>query len=81
MAWIRTIAVKEARGALAKSYQAAIARAGRVFGIVRSMSLAPPVLDAAMDLYVGVMFGEGGLLRYQREMLAIVVSRANNCHY
>jgi alkylhydroperoxidase family enzyme len=81
MTWIRTIGVDEAEGELARSYQAAIARAGRVFGIVRAMSLAPRVLDASMDLYRAVMFGRGGLARRQREMLAVVVSRANDCHY
>jgi alkylhydroperoxidase family enzyme len=81
LTWIRTIAVKQATGALADSYRAAIGRVGRVFGIVRSMSVSPPILDAAMELYLKVMFAKKGLQRYQREMLAIVVSRANGCHY
>jgi alkylhydroperoxidase family enzyme len=81
MTWIRTIGVTEATGALARSYQAAIRRAGRVFGIVRTMSLAPPVLDASMELYRRIMFAETGLTRAQRELLAVVVSRANHCHY
>ena len=81
MAWIRLIADDEATGRLAKSYRAALDRAGRVFGIVRTMSLAPAVLDASMGLYQRVMFAREGLERYQREMLAVVVSRANDCHY
>lgn len=81
MAWIRLISDDEATGRLRKSYRAAIERAGRVFGIVRTMSLAPPVLDASMALYQRVMFAREGLQRYQREMLAVVVSRANDCHY
>jgi len=81
MAWIRTITTKEARGRLAKTYQGAIERAGRVFGIVRCMSLSPPVLDASMGLYGKIMFAKDGLQRYQRELLATVVSRANDCHY
>ena len=81
MTWIRTIGVEEATGRLAKIYAAAIGRAGRVFGIVRTMSLAPSVLDASMGLYQRVMYAKEGLARYQREMLAVVVSRVNDCHY
>jgi len=81
MPWIKTITPEEATGRLKKSYDAAMHRAGRVFGIVRTMSLAPPVLDASMGLYLRVMQGKEGLERRQRELLATVVSRANDCHY
>ncbi len=81
MPWIRTIPVDEATGRLARSYRAALDRAGRVFGIVRAQSLAPAVLDASMSLYQRVMFAREGLSRRQREMLATIVSRANDCHY
>ena len=81
MTWIRTFSVGEATGRLKKTYDAAVARAGRVFGIVRTMSLAPAVLDASMGLYQRVMFAREGISRRQREMLAVVVSRTNDCHY
>ncbi len=81
MPWIRTLSADEATGRLKRSYDAAIARAGRVFGIVRTMSLAPPVLDASMGLYQRIMYAPKGLSRSQREMLATVVSAANGCHY
>ena len=81
MPWIRTVDVSEATGRLAKIYEAAVARAGRVFGIVKAQSLAPSVLDSSLGLYQKIMFARAGLQRYQREMLAVVVSRANDCHY
>ena len=81
MAWIRTVAPGEARGPLRESYERAVARAGRVYGIVSAMSLSPGTLDASMGLYRTVMFGPGGLSRRQREMLAVVVSAKNACHY
>ena len=81
MTWIRTVATEEATGRLKKSYDAALQRAGRVYGIVRAMSLSPTVMDASMGLYQRVMFAHEGLARYQREMLAVVVSRKNDCHY
>ncbi|MEM8712354.1 MAG: carboxymuconolactone decarboxylase family protein [Planctomycetota bacterium] len=81
MPWIRTIALEDARGRLAKTYEAAVQRAGRVFGIVRAQSLAPAILDASMGLYQRVMYAPEGLSRRQREMLATVVSQVNECHY
>ena len=81
MPWIRTISVGEATGRLQKIYAAALTRAGRVFGIVRAMSLAPEICDSSMAFYQRIMFAREGLQRYQREMLAVVVSRANDCHY
>ena len=81
MAWIRTVADHEAEGRLARSFRAAVARAGRVFGIVRLMSLEPAVMDASMGLYGAMMHGPGPLTRAQRELLAVVVSRHNHCHY
>jgi len=81
MTWIRTIPAGEAEGRLAVLYDQAIERAGRVFHIVEAMSLAPAVLEASMALYRRIMFAPRGLSRLQRELLAVVVSRANDCHY
>jgi alkylhydroperoxidase family enzyme len=81
MPWIRTIAPEEATGRLRRIYDDAVKRAGRVFHIVRSMSLTPRALGASMEMYKAVMFGPGKLSRRRREMLAVVVSRVNDCHY
>jgi uncharacterized peroxidase-related enzyme len=81
MAWIRTIGDAEATGAIAEQFAAARKRAGRVYQIVRLMSLNPAALEASMGLYRVLMFGESPLTRAQREMLAVVVSRANGCEY
>lgn len=81
MAYIRLIPVEEAEGLLRRLYDAAIRRAGKVFNIVRTMSPNPPVLEASMELYRRIMFGPSGLPRREREMLAVVVSAANACHY
>lgn len=34
-----------------------------------------------MNLYQDIMFAQSPLKRYQREMLAVVVSAANRCEY
>ena len=52
MAWIRTVAEDEADGHLAKIYREAIARAGKVFGILKVQSLDARILDASMRLYM-----------------------------
>jgi alkylhydroperoxidase family enzyme len=81
VAHIRLIEVEDATGELRLEYDAAIGRAGKVFNIVKAMSLNPPVLQAAMGLYRAVMFGPSELSRADRELLATVVSNANDCHY
>ena len=82
MAWIKTLAPGEAQGPLKLEYDAAQRRAGKVFNIIRVQSLRPGVLKATTRLYLELMHSpEGGLSRAQREMIAVAVSRANNCHY
>lgn len=81
MAWIKTVPVAEASGMLRAEYDATIARAGRVWQIVKIKSLNAPVMKHSMALYGAVMRGASPLTRAQREMLAIVVSRTNDCHY
>jgi uncharacterized peroxidase-related enzyme len=44
-------------------------------------SLHPEGLAAHMNLYKAIMFGRSPLKRYQREMIAVVVSAANKCAY
>lgn len=81
MAHLRLIGESEATGALKSQYEAAVERAGKVFNIVEAMSLNAGVLGASMGLYRAIMFGPSELSRAERELLAVVVSRANNCHY
>jgi alkylhydroperoxidase family enzyme len=81
VAFLRLIDVAEASGALRREYDAAVARAGKVFNIVKAMSLRPSVLAASIQLYREIMFGPSPLSRAERELLAVVVSRANDCHY
>jgi uncharacterized peroxidase-related enzyme len=81
VAHLRLTEVDEATGQLREEYDAAIGRAGKVFNIVKAMSLRPSVLRRSMELYKGIMFGSSGLSRQERELLATVVSRENDCHY
>ena len=67
---------------MARLYDAAVKRAGKVFNILRLQSQRPKVLRASTQLYMEVMFSDdNGLSRAQREMIATAVSRANRCFY
>ncbi len=81
MAWIKTIGVEDAKDELKNQYDTAMRRAGRVWNIVKLMSLNPKTLATSMDLYGAIMHQPSPLTRAQREMLAVVVSKANACHY
>ncbi|MBI4172475.1 MAG: carboxymuconolactone decarboxylase family protein [Actinobacteria bacterium] len=81
MAHLRLIDLEEATGPLKREYDEAMARAGKVFNIVKAMSLRPGVLRRSISLYRAIMFGSSRLTRAERELLATVVSRTNDCHY
>ncbi len=81
MAWIRIIDEDGADGLLARIYNAAHQRGGKVFNILKVQSTNPPALQSSISLYAAIMHGESSLSRSQREMLAVVVSRVNNCRY
>ena len=81
MPHLRLTEVEDATGTLKDEYEAAIGRAGKVFNIVKAMSLRPAVLGRSIELYKGIMFGTSSLSRQERELLATVVSRENDCHY
>ena len=81
MAFIGLIEPGAAEGVLAGVYAQAERRAGQVFEILKVMSRSPGALKISMKMYTTVMFGNSDLSRGQREMLAVVVSAANHCHY
>ena len=81
MPHIRLIDPEDAQGLLADEYAAAVERAGKVYNIVRSMSLNPAILQQSLELYKAIMFGPSGLTRQERELLATVVSATNECYY
>ncbi|MCA9653998.1 MAG: carboxymuconolactone decarboxylase family protein [Myxococcales bacterium] len=82
MPWIDLVAPADATGRLRKLYDAAVARAGRVFNVIMAQSRQPEVLDASTRLYLRVMWSPSEpLSRAQREMIAVTVSRTNGCRY
>ncbi len=82
MAWIRLIPPERAEGLLKSLYHAARKRAGKVYQVIRLQSRKPRVLQASTRLYTELMHApDGSLTRAQREMIATVVSSANECFY
>lgn len=49
--------------------------------ILRIHGVHSCVMRQHYELYVELMRGPGPLTRIQREMLAVVISAANQCHY
>ncbi len=49
--------------------------------ILRIHGVHSRVMRLHYDLYRELMYGRGPLSRLQREMIAVVVSAANDCHY
>ena len=82
MAWIRVIEEDDADGELAALYRTLIdPESGRVDNILKVQSLHLDGLRGHVALYRSVMAGTAGLPKTDREMIALVVSRLNGCHY
>ena len=81
MPLIEVIDYEKAEGRLLEIYNDLITKRGGLAEVHKIQSLNPETIVAHMELYMRVMFGRSPLKRYQREMMAVVVSRANNCEY
>ena len=81
MAYIRVIEESEAAGELREAYERVAASRGKVANILRVHSLIPKSLAAHLSFYEAVMFARPGLSRRTRELIATVVSKANDCEY
>jgi len=80
MAWIKTVSEQEAAGELKAIYDASLKLYGFVPNIRKALSLNPTALRAYTQLS-GAVYHGGVLTPEEREMIAIVVSAANRCHY
>ncbi len=68
--------------ALAEQYDAVVDTGyGKVDNIMAIHSLNPTALAAHNALYTSAMTGTATLRKVEREMIALVVSLENHCHY
>jgi alkylhydroperoxidase family enzyme len=82
VAWITTIHEREADGLLRELYEREWDRKHNlVDNILKVHSLHPETLRAHIDLYRTVMYGPSKVSRAEREMIGVVVSSINKCHY
>ncbi|PCH85802.1 MAG: peroxidase [Flavobacteriales bacterium] len=81
MAHIDVISYEDSEGRLREVYDEIIAKRGKLAEVMKIQSLNPESIVKHMDLYLEVMYGRSPLVRYRREMLAVVVSATNKCEY
>ena len=82
MAWIETIPEDQAQGLLGELYgRMQDPEHGRVDNVLKIHSLEPEGLEAHWALYRSAMHATKGLRGADREMIAVVVSGLNGCHY
>ena len=77
MPYIKEINTNTAKGLLKKQLVQALKFAGRIWNIVRIMSIHPEALKDSMSFYRSLMHGGSPLSRSHREILAVVVSSTN----
>jgi alkylhydroperoxidase family enzyme len=81
-AWIEVIPEDEAKGELAALYdELRSPQTGRVDHVMAIHSLHPQSMRDHQQLYRTLMYGAGGLTRPEREMIGVVASALNRCHY
>jgi uncharacterized peroxidase-related enzyme len=81
-AWIQVVPEREADGELKALYEQEFdSEKQGTDNILAVHSLNPPTLRAHADLYHTVMHAKSPLSRSEREMVAVVVSAINQCHY
>lgn len=81
MPFIEVIQHEQAEGQLKDIYDNLVKTRGKLAEVHKIQSLNPESINHHMDLYLGIMFGKSPLKRYQREMIAVIVSVSNSCEY
>ncbi len=81
MARIKVINYDEATGRLKEIYDDLINSRGKLADVHTIQSLRPESIIKHIDLYLEIMFSKSELSRAEREMMAVIVSVANNCEY
>lgn len=81
MAFIEIIEHDNAVGQLKEIYDDLVDSRGKLAQVHKIQSLNPKSIIDHMNLYMTLMYGKSPLKRNLREMMAVVVSRANDCEY
>lgn len=82
MAWIDTIREDEWAGELGVLHgRVADRSSGRVDNIIQVHSLDPSAMEGHQIVYESAMTSTKTLRKVERELIALVVSDINGCHY
>ena len=81
MAFIDYIPYENASEGLKNIYSKYGGKTKTPANIIRISGSNPPSMQAHIDLYRSIMFQKSDISRHQREMIAVVVSSINECHY
>src|SRR5690606_35992722 len=81
MSYLKMVSVANSSGTIRRVYDAATARAGEVAEIIQVMSLDAKSAQASVNLYTNLMKTKNALTPMQRELIAVVVSNANDSYY
>ena len=81
MPWIEMRQKNEAEGELERLYRQISPGDQPLDNILAIHSLHPRSLADHFAIYKTVMYGPGPLSRRERELVAVAVSSANDCHY
>jgi alkylhydroperoxidase family enzyme len=82
MAWIETVREDEWDGDLAALHgRVTEDTSGRVDNIMQIHSLDPQAMEGHLTVYEAAMGSTKTLRKVERELIALVVSKINGCHY
>lgn len=81
MSRIKVISYEKSTGRLRDIYEQLIKSRGKLADVHTIQSLRPESIVKHIDLYMEIMFSKSELSRAEREMMAVVVSAANQCEY
>jgi len=81
MSRIKVISYEDSTGRLKEIYDNLISSRGKLADVHTIQSLRPESIVKHMELYMEIMFSKSELSRAEREMMAVVVSAANQCEY
>ena len=81
ISWLRVPPEEDAQPGVKALNDKAVEKLGFLPNVLRVYALRPRHLELWNAFYDDLMRGDSGLTRPQREMIAVVVSTVNRCHY
>src|SRR6476660_6286206 len=79
--WLHLPPDDDAPDAVKELWAKPLEKLGFVPNVLRAYAILPRHLELWNAFYDDLMRGESGLTKAQREMIAVVVSATNRCHY